>query len=98
MDNANTGFKPRLSALVVGTLGALIIGGRFPGMGVEVSRDDGMTWNFYQIDTAYWANGAMFEIEPDVVLYIYSGRASLRYQIMRLTQTGMEPVKVPRFD
>ena len=83
------------------TSGALIIGGRFPGMAVEVSRDGGMTWNFYQIDTATWANGAMFEIEPDVVLYIYGGWASperLRYQIMRLTQTGMEPVKVPRFE
>ena len=70
-------------------------------MSVQVSRDGGMTWNFYQVDTATRANGAMFEIEPDVVLFIYGGRDSpeqLRFQIMRLTPTGMEPVKVPRFD
>ena len=30
MNNADTGFKPRLSALVVGTLGSLIIGGVVP--------------------------------------------------------------------
>jgi len=89
------------SAMLSTTSGALIIGGRFPGMGVQVSRDGGMTWNFYQVDTATWANGAMFEIEPDVVLFTYGGRGSperLRYQIMRLTQTGLEPVKVPRFE
>ena len=89
------------SSMISTTSGALIIGGRFPGMAVEVSRDGGMTWNFYRIDTASWANGAMFEIEPDVVLYIYGGRffpERLRYQILRLTQTGMEPVKVPRFE
>jgi hypothetical protein len=83
------------------TSGALIIGGRFPGIGVQVSRDGGMTWNFYQVDTATWANGAMLEIEPDVVLFTYGGWSSperLRYQIMRLTQTGLEPVKVSRFD
>jgi len=89
------------SAMISTTSGALMIGGRFPGMAVQVSRDGGMTWNFYQIDTAPGANGAMFEIEPDVVLFVYCGLASpqsLRYQIMRLTPAGMEPVKVPRFD
>ena len=89
------------SAMISTTSGAIIIGGRFPGMAVQVSRDGGMTWNFYQIDTASWANGAMFEIEPDVVLFIYGGLDSperLRYQIMRITPTGIEPVKVPRFD
>ena len=89
------------SAMIATTSGALIIGGRFPGMAVQISRDGGMTWNFCQIDTASWANGAMFEIEPDVVLFIYGGLSSpdrLRHQIMRLTPTGIEPVKVPRFD
>ena len=30
MNDLDTGLKPRLSALVVGTLGSLIIGGVFP--------------------------------------------------------------------
>ena len=53
--------------------GVVLLGGRFPGIGVQVSRDGGMTWNFYQVDSAGWANGAMFEIEPDVVLFTYGG-------------------------
>jgi hypothetical protein len=92
-------FPMYASGMISTTSGALIIGGRFPGIAVEVSRNGGMTWNFYQVDTAGMANAAMIEIEPDVVLFTYGGLfspGSLRYQIMRLTETGMEPVKVPR--
>jgi hypothetical protein len=94
-------FPMYASGMISTTSGALIIGGRFPGIGVQISRDGGMTWNFYQVDTAGWANAAMFEIEPEVALFTYGGvfsPESLRYQIMRLTPTGLEPVKVPRFD
>jgi len=75
--------------------GYLIIGGRFPGLAVQVSRDDGMTWQGYSIDSACWANGAMFEVEPDVVLYIYGGKDSareLRGQLIRITPDGIEPL------
>jgi len=75
--------------------GALIIGGRFPGMGVQVSYDGGMTWRCYQVDTAGWSNGAMLEVEPDVVLWVYGGKGSpeqLRAQLIRITPDGIEPV------
>jgi hypothetical protein len=74
--------------------GTLIIGGRFPGMGIQVSVDDGMTWQGYTIDSAIWANGAMFEIEPNVVLFLYGGKdgpTELRAQIIRITTDGIEP-------
>lgn len=76
--------------------GALIVGGRFPGLGVQVSHDGGMTWTGYMIDNACWANGAMFEIEPNVVLFIYGGRMEprqLRGQLIRITDDGIEPVR-----
>ena len=81
--------------LVCTASGTLIIGGRFPGIALQYSRDNGMTWNFYQIDAGYWANGAIYEIEPDVVLFVY-GRwdrpAQLCAQLIRVTPQGLEPV------
>ncbi len=84
---------------MVGTQsGALVIGGRFPGISLQVSHDGGMTWTFHTIDCgALWANGAMMEVEPDVVLYIYGGpdipNVELRYQLFRVTPTGLEPIQ-----
>jgi hypothetical protein len=59
--------------------GGVLIGGRFPGVAVQISHDHGYTWRFHQIDTVGWANGGMLEIEPDVVLFLYGGRHELRY-------------------
>lgn len=80
------------SSMICTQSGVLLIGGRFPGLAVQVSRDNGLSWQFHQIDTCAWANGAMFEIEPDVVLYMYGGRQEFRYQILRVTPTSIEPV------
>jgi hypothetical protein len=74
--------------------GALIIGGRFPGMGAQVSQDGGMSWKCFQVDTAAWSNGAMIEVEPNVVLWVYGGRdkpRQLRTQRIRVTASGIEP-------
>ena len=38
----------------------------------------------------------MYEVEPDVVLYIYSGWNSphqLRHQLIRVTADGVEPIR-----
>ncbi len=79
------------SAMLRTASGALLIGGRFPGLAVQVSHDDGMTWQCYRIDTATWANGAMFEVEPDVVVFLYGGKGELRRQRLRVTADGLEP-------
>ena len=81
--------------------GVLLIGGRFPGMSVQVSYDDGMSWQCHVIDTCTWANGAMIEIEPDVVLFVYGGWnnvTQLRYQTLRVAPRRLEPGKVVPFE
>jgi len=75
--------------------GALIIGGRFPGMGIQVSRDGGMTWTCARVDTVGWANGAMYEVEPNVVLFLYGAKENprtIRGQLIRITPDDIEPV------
>jgi len=74
--------------------GALLVGGRFPGLGLQVSTDNGMTWDTYQIDTEIWAMGGMYEVAPDVVLWVYgSGGSGLRAQFIRITPDGPEPAR-----
>lgn len=82
------------NSMITTSSGALITGGRFPGMGVQVSHDSGMSWKCFQIDTAAWSNGAMIEVEPNVVLWVYGGRdkpRQLRVQRIRVTSDGIEP-------
>ena len=75
----------------------VLIGGRFPGRSIQLSRDSGLSWEFYQIGTGTWVNGGMLEIEPDVVLFVYGGPQSpkqLRYDISRITRAMVwSPVK-----
>ena len=83
-------------AMCTTTSGYLLIGGRFPAISVQVSRDDGMTWQCYQIDTGTWANGAMIEVEPDVVLFVYGGKnqpQQLRRLLLRVTADNLEPIE-----
>ena len=82
-----------LSAMVTTASGAVLIGGRFPALTVQVSHDNGYTWQFHQVDTIAWASGAMIEIEPDVVLFMYGGREEFRCQTLRVTPAGLEPMR-----
>ena len=86
------------NAMVCTTSGYLVIGGRFPGMGLQVSYDSGMTWKCYQVDTHDGGNGGMFEVEPDVVLFVYAEHFHLRYLLIRITPDGIEPVEPKQFD
>ena len=82
--------------MVCTTSGALVIGGRFPDIAVQVSHDDGMTWKCYRIDSAIWANGSMYEVAPDVVLFIYGGPDNpreMRGMFLRVTPDGLEPAR-----
>jgi len=66
-----------------------------PGLGLHVSLDDGMTWKSYRIGTDIWAMGDMYEVEPDLVLWVYmdSWYSDLRAQFIRITPDGVEPVR-----
>lgn len=73
--------------------GALVVGGRFPALAIQVSRDNGMTWETYRIDTEGRAMGGMYEVAPDVVFWAYgSGAQQLRGQLIHITPTGVEPL------
>ena len=72
--------------------GALVVGGRFPALAIYVSRDNGISWETHRIDTELWAMGGMYEVAPDVVMWIYgSGADKLRAQFIRITPGGVEP-------
>jgi hypothetical protein len=73
--------------------GYLVIGGRFPGNSLNVSRDRGLTWETYRIGMDLLSGGSMAEIAPDVVLWVYSDswHSSMRAQAFRITATGVEP-------
>ena len=75
--------------------GALVIGGRMPGLGLHVSHDSGKSWKQYRIDTTIWAMGVMYEVAPDVLLWVYYGEYSpnpdARAQFIRVTPEGLEP-------
>ena len=84
------------NSMLTTSSGAIVIAGRFPGIALQVSRDHGLTWKCYQFDRCIYANGAMYEVEPDVVLYTYGGWNSpgqLRYQLIRITSDGIEPIR-----
>jgi hypothetical protein len=75
--------------------GALIVGGRMPGLSIYVSHDEGMTWKIFRLGTSTGAMGAMVEVEPDVVLWVYGDNrdTSARGQFIRITADGAEPAR-----
>ena len=81
--------------------GALLVAGRLPGLAVNISNDDGLNWKTYRVGTDTWAMGAMLEVEPDLLLYVYMSTLSesgqtgkigyLRAQFLRVTADGLTP-------
>ena len=50
----------------------------------------------YRVDTVgLWAMGTMYEVEPDLVFYVYMDHydSSMRAQFIRITADGAEPVR-----
>jgi hypothetical protein len=76
--------------------GAVLVAHRLPSMTVQTSWDDGGTWDEGTlIDSATWVMGAMVEVEPGVVLYVYwdSFESLMRAQRILPTRAGLEPVR-----
>ena len=81
-------------AITATAQGAVVVAGRHPGIGAQLSQDGGMSWQATRIDTPFYANGSTLEVEPDVVLYVYDGKysdARVRAQRLRVTPGGLEP-------
>ena len=75
--------------------GALLVAHRFPGHSINVSHDNGVTWDEgTTVDFPVWAMGCMIEVEPEVVLFVYmdANREFLRAQRIRVTPQGLEPL------
>ena len=66
-----------------------------PGLGLHVSHDNGMMWKHYRAGTDIWAGARMYEVEPDVVLWVYmdSYGTDARAQFIRITPDGAEPAR-----
>ena len=78
--------------------GAVVFPTRFPGLTLHATRDDGLTWDTgTYIDTSIWAMGALCEIEPNVVLFLYmdSWRDKIRGQFFQMTPGGPIPIRPP---
>ncbi len=92
---ATSGPFPCYAATALATSsGVLLVSGRMPGLGLYASHDSGMTWQAYRVDTAgLWAMGTMYEVEPDLVLYVYMDtyEGYMRGQYIRVTDSGVEP-------
>lgn len=74
--------------------GQLIVGHRMPCLTVHCSPDEGHTWDQgTMIDSGLWALGAMLEVEPDLVLYIYwdTRMSFMRTQYLKVTDDGVTP-------
>jgi hypothetical protein len=77
--------------------GALLVSHRFPNHTINLSLDNGYTWDAgTSIDYPLEAAGKFAEVAPDVLLFIYrdDGQARMRAQYMRVTSQGL--VKLPR--
>lgn len=74
--------------------GRLLVAHRLPGCTVNISPDDGRTWDQgTMIDSAIWVMGSMMEVEDDLVLYVYwdSFESLMRAQLLRVTPEGLLP-------
>jgi hypothetical protein len=77
--------------------GVLLIGGRHPGLAINASWDSGMTWKTFRIDTSFWANGRLYEIEPNVMMYLSTAKYTdpkVRAFLFRVTDERIEPIRV----
>ena len=84
-----------MSSMLTTRSGVVLLGGRFPGIGVQVSYDHGYTWQCTETDAATWAQGGMIEVEDDVVLHVYGGPDhphQIRRQLLHVTPEGLEAV------
>jgi hypothetical protein len=74
--------------------GAVLVAHRLPSLSINASWDEGRSWDQgVLIDSGLWCMGAMVEVEPDVVLYVYwdSYEGLMRAQRIRVAADRLEP-------
>lgn len=74
--------------------GKVLVAHRLPSLTIHCSPDEGHTWDQgTTIDGSLWAMGSMIELEPDLVLYVYSATTLMRGQFIRVAPSGLKPVR-----
>ncbi len=103
---ARTSFPGYACSMVRTRSGVIVVAHRFPGYSVNISRDDGRNWDQGTIiDWQAWGQGALIEVEPDVLLVTYMNTdlgdwhnlvktdiAPLLAQRFRITEDGIVPL------
>ena len=77
------------TAAVMTESGVILVGGRLPGQGLQVSWDNGISFQTFQVDTTGHGQGSMAEVAPNVVLFVYGG-PHLRQQLIRVSAEQRE--------
>jgi ABC-type hemin transport system substrate-binding protein len=76
--------------------GAIVLAHRFPGYSVNISRDGGRNWDAGTIiDWQPWGQGALIEVEPDVLLVTYMNTDLGDWH--NLVKTDISPLLSQRF-
>lgn len=91
-----TTFPGYAQSLIRTASGAILCAHRYPHYSVNLSYDDGFTWDEGTvIDYAFWGMGCLIEVEPDVVLCTYMNwdrKQPLLAQCIRVTRHGIQPL------
>jgi hypothetical protein len=90
-------FPSYANTMLATASGTILVAGRMPGLGLHASLNGGLSWKHYQIGTDIWAMGDMYEVRPDVVLFVYmdSYNTLLRAQFIEVTSDGVRPMPHP---
>ena len=103
---ARTSFPGYAASMTRTRSGVIVVAHRFPGYSINVSRDGGRNWDQGTIiDWPAWGQGALIEVEPDVLLVTYMNTdlgdwhnlaktevCPLRSQRFRITEDAIVPL------
>jgi hypothetical protein len=93
---ARTSFPGYACSMTRTSSGAIVLAHRFPGYSVNISRDGGRNWDAGTIiDWQPWGQGALIEVEPDVLLVTYMNTDLGDWH--NLVKTDISPLLSQRF-
>ena len=83
------------SAAVTTANGVVLVAGRFPAQGLQVSYDNAISFQTFTIDSTGHAQGTMVEVAPNIVMFVYGG-PHLRQQLIRVRTNPNEITPVSK--
>ena len=93
---ARTSFPGYAASMTRTQNGTIVVAHRFPGYSINISRDDGRNWDQGTIiDWQPWGQGALLEVEPNVLLVTYMNIDHGDWH--NLVKTDQSPLLAQRF-